>query len=347
MKMFNLIQMKENFYTTSYFHKTKAILLKDNNIRNATMQFKTFSKQPYMVCGVSESIAILEACLTPEEFAQLTIYYRPDGSIVQPKQCVLSISGPYPIFCVFENIIDGILARRSSTATNCWEVLKLITPAQLLFMADRSDDYQLHPYDGYAAYTAGVRKFSNDSHIALISQNDTQVVGTMPHALIQQYGGDIVAALKAYLKCDSKNVTVLIDFENDILKTITQLIPYFKQITGIRIDTSKSVIDKSLVNLPNAKTLNGVNPLLVKKARALLDQHGGQHIKIIVSSGLDLAAIKGFIDDGNLVDGYGIGSSLIRLCLHFTADLVKLDGKPLAKFGRAYISEADMVLYGK
>lgn len=347
-QLFNKKLLKKHFYSTSYFTKTKNILLHDNNIQTATMQFKTFYNKPFMLCGIKEIISILKNTLTKKQFNQLTIYYQDDGSIIEPNSCVLSIKGPYIFFCEYENIFDSILARRSSVATNCWNMLKLINASQLLFMSDRSDDYHLQPFDGYAAYVAGVRKFSNNSHISLLDANhDAQVVGTMPHALIQQYNGDIVKTVLAYHNFEKQNITVLVDFENDIIHTLEQLIPYFKIISAIRIDTSSSLTDKSLFNNENKLECKGVNPILVKLVRKFLDKHNAEHIKIIISSGLNQDSIKHFLSTQSPVDAYGIGSELSKLVLHFTADLVKLNDQLCSKFGRAYISEKNMKLYEK
>lgn len=348
MQLFNKKLIKQSFYSTSYFTKTKNILLHDNNLQTATMQFKTFYDEPFMLCGIKEILSILKNTLSHREFKQLTIYYYEDGTIVQPNSCVLSITGPYVIFCEYENIFDSILARRSSVSTNCWNVLKLIDSNQLLFMSDRSDDYQLQPFDGYAAYVAGVRKFSNKSHISLLPlNNDAIVIGTMPHALIQQYNGDIVKTILAYHNFEKQNITVLVDYENDIIHTLEQLIPHFNIINAIRIDTSSSLIDKSLSNYKNKNEVNGVNPTLVKLVRKFLDKNHGEHIKIIISSGLNQSTIKHFLSTHAPVDSFGIGSELTKLRLHFTADLVKLNNDLCSKFGRKYISEKNMKLYEK
>jgi nicotinate phosphoribosyltransferase len=37
------------------------------------------------------------------------------------------------------------------------------------------------------------------------------------------------------------------------------------------------------------------------------------------------------------VDSYGVGSSLIRDTIDFTADIVLLDGQPVAKAGRRFL----------
>ncbi|MGL4951680.1 MAG: hypothetical protein ACRC4L_01695 [Mycoplasma sp.] len=332
-------------YTTSYFTKTRNILSSENNEKIVTMQFKTFSNSEFMVCGIEESLEVIKTHLSNEQFNSLTLKYFPDGTIVKPNKCVLSITGQYTLFCELENIIDSILARRSSVATNCWKVLEKLSPNDVMFMADRSDDYLLHPYDGYSAYIAGIRLFSNESHIEFFKDDETvKVVGTMPHALIHQFDGDINKTFQAYYKYYPQNVTMLVDFENDVIKTLNDLKPNFKYIDAVRLDTSSSLLDKSLKTTGDINDY-GVSHNLVVLTRNYLNSNNGSHIKIIASSGIDLEKISKFLDLKTPIDKYGIGSSLIKVNLHFTADLVKTNEKLFSKYGRQFIDEDDMTTY--
>ncbi|MGL4951043.1 MAG: hypothetical protein ACRC4M_04410 [Mycoplasma sp.] len=345
MKIINKDLLKSKIYSTSYFTKTKNILINENMKNIVTMQFKSFCEDDFMLCGIDESISILKQCMSYDDFSSLVIKFFKDGTIIKPHQCVLSITGSYELFCEFENILDSVLARRSSVATNCWKMLKLTTPSQLMFMADRSDDYQLHPYDGYSAYVAGIRLFSNQSHIELLNDgHDAKIVGTMPHALIHQFNGDIVKTLNAYRKLYPDNVVILVDFENDVLKTLSELKPYFDKVQGIRIDTSSSLLDESLSKYKRAEDY-GVSHNLILMVRKYLDENDGSHIFIVASSGLDLSKVLEFKTKNTPVDKYGIGSSLIKLNLHFTADLVKLNGNNFAKVGREFLPEDGMLIY--
>ena len=65
--------------------------------------------------------------------------------------------------------------------------------------------------------------------------------------------------------------------------------------------------------------------------RAELDEHGFEHVRIVVSGGFTADRIRRFEAEGVPVDSYGVGSSLIRGANDFTADVVVVDGKPCAK----------------
>ena len=55
----------------------------------------------------------------------------------------------------------------------------------------------------------------------------------------------------------------------------------------------------------------------------------------MASGGCGPEKIRAFEDAGVPVDAYGVGSSLIRGSNDFTADVVRVDGRPVAKAGRS------------
>ena len=310
------------------------------------MQFTFFGKEPVKVCGINESIALLKEALPKQHLKQIKIYAHRDCDVVKPKTSVLLIIGPYQYFGHLENLIDGILARRSSVCNNCYKVLKLIKPSQLIYMADRTDDYLIQPYDGYAAYIAGVRQFVTQASVSLIKDKNVKVVGTMPHALIQQHNGNLIEATKNYIReYGNKNTIALVDYHNDIESEIRKLATGFSSLYGVRVDTSSNVIDKGLLKrFGNKHNLYGVNPQLVKLTRNTLDDVDFKNTQIIVSSGLNETKIKEFIKAKSPVDLYGIGSSLITRNIHFTADLVLLNNKSQAKFGRKLFTKVNKLI---
>jgi nicotinate phosphoribosyltransferase len=81
----------------------------------------------------------------------------------------------------------------------------------------------------------------------------------------------------------------------------------------------------------------GVNPTLVRKVRAELDAAGHPNVRIVVSGGFDAQRIREFEAQDVPVDAYGVGSSLIRGSNDYTADIVMVEGRPLAKVGRRLV----------
>jgi nicotinate phosphoribosyltransferase len=132
------------------------------------------------------------------------------------------------------------------------------------------------------------------------------------------------------------NVTVLVDFENDSVRTALEVADELgSDLWGVRLDTSESLVDRSLWHEMGAYRPTGVNPRLVETVRNALEEAGHPHVRIVCSGGFTADKIKEFERLGVPADAYGVGSSLIRGANDFTADVVRADGRPAAKVGRS------------
>jgi nicotinate phosphoribosyltransferase len=128
---------------------------------------------------------------------------------------------------------------------------------------------------------------------------------------------------------------VLVDFENDSVRTALAVADALgERLWGVRLDTSETLVDRSLWAEFGDFKPTGVNERLVRKVRDALDAAGHDHVRIVVSGGFTVDKIREFEERGVPVDAYGVGSSLIRGANDFTADVVVTDGEPSGKFGR-------------
>ena len=83
--------------------------------------------------------------------------------------------------------------------------------------------------------------------------------------------------------------------------------------------------------------VRGVTPRLVGMLRRALDDAGYGHVRIVASGGFDARKIRHFEELGVPVDVYGVGSALVHGAgFDHTADIVRVDGRDLAKVGRRY-----------
>jgi nicotinate phosphoribosyltransferase len=159
----------------------------------------------------------------------------------------------------------------------------------------------------------------------------------VPHALIAACGGDTVTAAKLFAAWapEDLNVTVLVDFENDSVRTALDVAGALgPRLWGVRLDTSESLVDRSLWDEMGEFDPRGVNERLVLEVRRALDAAGFGAVRIVVSGGFSSEKIRAFEERGVPVDAYGVGSSLIRGENDFTADVVLADGVDVAKVGR-------------
>lgn len=326
----------DGYYSANYFIKTRKIVLEHLQGHIAKMQFFQRSDD-VMACGLAECIALLqEFSSNPED---LEIEALNDGDIIKSGEPVLKIKGRYEDFGFLESAIDGILSRRSSVATNCYRVLKVTNGKPVLNMGDRQDDPYTQSGDGYASYVAGMRLFSTDAQGAWVGILGG---GTMPHALIELCDGDVNKAADYFYETFSgKPITVLIDYRNNAVWDSVALAKHLGDKLGaVRVDTSKALIDHYFddkMDEYEGKDIHGVNIYQIKALREELDKAGYPFVKIVVSSGFDEKKIKFFEDNGAPVDIYGVGTSLLKIFVGYTGDLVELDGKPQAKEGRSDI----------
>ena len=331
-------RIREGWFSAVYFLKTKKIAEEKNPNNHVTMQF--FQKDDAVFCGTDEVIALLHTFADNPE--TLEIKSLKDGDRISPYETVLTISGAYQQFGYLEGMIDGILARRTSVATNVYNVVKAasITDKQkpVIFMGDRDDHYTTQAGDGYAAFIGG--STAQATH-AMNEWWGKEGMGTMPHALIQMYRGDVVAAAEAYHEVfPGDELSALVDYNNDVITDSLKVAKRFgEQLSSVRLDTSRTLVDKYFLrnhHLLGTFDPRGVNPELLFALRKALDDEGFQHVKIMVSGGFTEERIKDFEEAGVPVDMYGVGRSLLRLNIGFTGDLVLLNGSPEAKEGRRF-----------
>jgi len=129
----------------------------------------------------------------------------------------------------------------------------------------------------------------------------------------------------------------LVDFDNDCVGTSLEVARALgDRLYGVRLDTSETLVDRSVIPQMGTFKPTGVNPQLVRNVRRALDGEGYDHVRIVVSGGFTVEKIRQFEEEGVPVDAYGVGSSLFQGRFDFTADVVMVDGKPRAKVGRSY-----------
>jgi nicotinate phosphoribosyltransferase len=330
-------KMRAGWYTDAYFNHARAALVEDGRHPNVVMQ--VFQKRHSYLGGMDEAIAILKLCA--DTFDDLTVHALYDGDSIEPHESVMTIEGDYTAFAHLETVYLGTLARRTLITTNTVNVLRAANGKPVIFMPARHDHHRVQTGDGYAAYVAGQIV---GAPIGVTTEEQASWwggsgIGTVPHALIAAYGGDTVAAAKRFAEwaSDDMNVTVLVDFENDSVRTALEVAHALgPRLWGVRLDTSESLVDRSLWEEMGDFTPTGVNPRLVGKVRAALDGEGFEAVRIVVSGGFTVEKILEFEEHDVPVDAYGVGSSLIRGSNDFTADIVMTDGQPSAKIGRRY-----------
>jgi nicotinate phosphoribosyltransferase len=337
-------RIREGYYSDAYFVYTKEMLEREG--RRPDVLLQVFQRKRSLVGGIDEAIAIVKEGAGrhgPDGewiggWDELSVHALHEGDEIEPYEVVMTIEGDYSLFAHLETVYLGSLARRSLIMRNVRAVVEAAHGKPIFYFPARHDHWLVQTGDGWAAHVAGSLGVSTD---AQASWWGGRGLGTVPHGMIAAYEGDTVAAARAFAKhyASEVNVTVLVDWENDSTRTAVEVADALgDDLWGVRLDTSGTVVDRSLWDEMQSPARpfvpTGVNERLVEKVRAALDAAGHPDVKIVASGGFTVDRITQFESQGIPVDAYGVGSSLIRGDNDYTADVVRVNGRPCSKVGR-------------
>jgi nicotinate phosphoribosyltransferase len=323
---------------------------------------------------------------------KLEVWAVHDGCVVESDgdplnvQPVIRVRGRYRDFALLETPTLGILTRASRVATNVYETLVAARGKPVLFFPARFDLHEVQAADGYA-YNIAVQRFNKDyaRQLGPFVSTDAQGDwwggaggGTVAHAAIASFLGDTAEAMMSFARVLPAHIPriALVDFNNDCVRdsllVLDAMFARYRQLMdageeaeakkyilyGVRLDTSSSIRDQSVLPLGDPALDLGVTPRLVFNVRQALDaawerwnlpaswkERARQYcrsVKIVVSGGFNPEKIRKFEKLSVPVDIYAVGSWLFNnngsTVTDFTADVVrvKVHGQwiDMAKVGR-------------
>jgi len=159
--------------------------------------------------------------------------------------------------------------------------------------------------------------------------------------LIAAYQGDdtVIASRKFAEQSDPAiRLITLVDFDNDCVGTSLAVARVLgDRLYGVRLDTSETLVDKSVIPQMGTFKPTGVNPSWSGTCVARSTPKAYRDVKIIVFRRLHGEKIRDFEEQNVPVDAYGVGfEPLSGQGSTSPPTLVMLEGKPCAKVGRAY-----------
>ena len=326
-------KMRDGYYSDTYFNRAREILEADGYHPRVRMQ--VFQRNRAILCGIDEALAILKLCTGRsgpggawhDGWSELDVHALYDGDAVEPFETVMTIEGDYALFAHLETEYLGVLARRTRIATNARAIVDAAGGKEVLFFPARFDHHLVQTGDGYAAYISGALGVSTDANAEWWGSRG---MGTVPHALIAAYGGDTVLATRKFAQYidPSVNVISLVDFDNDCVGTALAVARALgDRLWGVRLDTSGTLVDQSVIPQMGTFPPTGVNAQLVRNVRGALDAEGFTNVRIVVSGGFDAERIRRFEEHGVPADAYAVGSAFFKDAgaFDFTADIVAID----------------------
>ena len=187
----------------------------------------------------------------------------------------MTIEGDYSDFAHLETVYLGVMARRTLIMRNVREVVErrprqadplLPRPPRPLARADRRRLVGAH-----RAARSASRPTRRPPGGAAAASAPSRT------ALIAAYGGDTALAARKFADRFGRdmNVTVLVDFVNDSVRTALEVAEALgDDLWGVRLDTSDKLADESLRRLHGDDAPTGVAAELVELTRSELDKAG-------------------------------------------------------------------------
>jgi nicotinate phosphoribosyltransferase len=262
---------------------------------NPVVTMEIFPSRDGLICGMREVLDLLSTVLPPKT----EVWALNEGESMEAKEIVLRITAPYQSFGLYETAILGILAHESGWATAGRECVEATEGIPVV---------------------GGCVGCATPAGAALA---DLSPSGTIPHAMILIFGDTVEATLAfdRHMPPEVNRIALVDTFKDEAEESLRVAAALGERLWGVRLDTPAE--------------RGRVTPDLVKEVRARLDQAGYQHVKIVVSGGIDPPRIRLFRERGAPIDAFGIGSAISGAPpIDFTGDIKAIEGKPIAKRGR-------------
>jgi nicotinate phosphoribosyltransferase len=301
-----------------YFARADRILEREGLDPVVTME--VFGRRGGILCGIDEVKNLLAHALVDADPAETSVESLNDGDALAPKEIVLRITARYRAFGLYETAVLGMLAQSTGWATAARECVDVAAPLPVISFGARHVHPDITDVLDYAAIIGGCVGASTPAGARLAGLAPT---GTMPHSLVLIFGDTVEAALAfdRHLGADVARIVLVDTFKDEAEEALRVAHALGDKLYGIRLDT------------PSER--GRVTADLVHEVRARLDQEGYQHVRIVVSGGLNPDRIGYFKEAAAPVDSYAVGSYISGASpIDFTGDIKEIDGRPIAKRGR-------------
>lgn len=297
-----------------YFVRTRHIMEMEG--LNPIVSMEVFPSADGVLCGITETINLLRRVLSQDA----EVWALEEGTLMQSKEVVLRITAPYRSFVLYETAYLGILAHESGWATAARACVQAAGDIPVISFGARHVHPNAASYMEYAAIVGGCTGCATSAGAELAGIVPS---GTIPHALCLVMG-DTVKATKAFdrhISTEVRRIALVDTFKDEAEESLRVAHALGDHLWGVRLDTPRE--------------RGRVTPDLVQEVRVRLDQAGYEHVKIVVSGGIDPARIGLFRERGAPVDAFGVGSAISGAPpIDFTADIKEIEGRPVAKRGR-------------
>lgn len=306
--------IKAGKVTDVYFQRTLEVLKAkgiDKHVRGEVRARVLPEGWPWAVLAGIEEVAELAKGLA------IDIESMPEGTVFQAEEPVMTISGMYTRFGIFETAFLGLVCQATGIATKAARCRISAGERGLYSFGARRMHPAIAPMIERSAFIGGCDGVAAVESAELIGE---QPMGTMPHAFIIVIG-DPAEAYKAFdevVPQDIRRVALIDTFEDEKFGALTAANALKDRLFAVRLDT------------PGSR--RGDFAKIIEEVRWELDLRGFDKVKIFASGGLNEYSIP---EINRFVDSYGVGTTISNApVVDFAFDIVEVEGEPFAKRGK-------------
>lgn len=210
-----------------------------------------------------------------------------EGTFFFPNEPIVRIKGPTFHAQLIETYIISVINYQTIIASKAARVRAASKDKLILeFGTRRAHSPQAGIFAARASYIAG---FDGTSNVAADLELGIEASGTMAHSFVEKYGE--MNSFEIFYDYYGDKTIQLID-TYDIKQGTLKATKFNNNILGVRIDSGDLIKE-------------------AKRVRRILDDHGCNEVKIVVSSNLDEYKIAELLDNNAPVDAFGVGTELV------------------------------------
>jgi len=259
----------------------------------------------------------LEEVLELVDGLPVTLRVLSEGSLFMAGEPVMSVTGRYLDFGIYETAILGLVCQASGIATNAARCKHAADGRIVISFGARRMHPAIAPMIERNAFIGGCDGVAVIESAELIGEAPA---GTMSHTLVL-CAQDERLAYEIYDETIDKNVerVALVDtFQDEKFGALYAAEVLGEKLFAVRLDT------------PGSR--RGDFLRIMKEVRWELDIRGYDYVKIFISGGIDENKI---LEYNPVADAYGVGTHISNSpVVDFSMDIVEIEGKPIAKRGK-------------
>jgi nicotinate phosphoribosyltransferase len=306
--------IRQGKVTDVYFERVREALESSGVNPLVSMEVRASSlprEWPWAVfAGLQELLELVEGL-------PVTLRSMDEGKLFIAGEPVLSVTGKYLDFGVFETAMLGLLCQASGIATNAARCRKAAGGRTLISFGARRMHPALAPMIERNAFIGGCDGVAVVESAEMLGEEPS---GTMSHTLIL-CAQDEKLAYEMFDKAmppEVKRIALVDTFQDEKFGALYAAEVLGERLYGVRLDT------------PGSR--RGDFLQIMKEVRWELDIRGFRDVKIFISGDIDEQKI---LEYNSVADAYGVGTHISNSpVINFAMDIVEIEGRPLAKRGK-------------